>query len=70
MAINELSQLIHLPMDNVPGPPPPEDTPNKETIDPQEPDLTCTADQTKTKALRQVVGVENAGGKAFGKATG
>jgi len=34
MAINELSPLIYLPMDNVPGPQPPEDTPKKETIDP------------------------------------
>jgi len=70
MAIDELSQLIHLPMDNVPGAPPPEDTPDEETIDPQTPDLTCTPDQTKTRGHRQVVGVENAGGKAYGKATG
>jgi len=70
MAIDELSQLIHLPMDNVPGAPPSEDTPDEETIDPQKPDLTCTPDPTKTRAHRQVVGVENAGGKAYGKATG
>jgi len=52
-----------LPIDNVPGAPPAEDTPNKETIEPQKPDLTCTPDPTKTKAPRQEVGVENAGGK-------
>jgi hypothetical protein len=55
---------------NVAGAPPPEDTPNKEPIDPQQPDLTCTSDSTKTKAHRRVVGVENVGWKAYGKATG
>jgi len=35
MAIDELSQQIHLPIDNVPGAPPPEDSPDKETIDPR-----------------------------------
>jgi len=70
MAIDQLSQLIDLPRGNVPGAPPPKDTPNEETIDPQNPDLTCTTDPTKTRAHRQVVGVENAGGKAYGKATG
>jgi len=34
MAIDELSQLIHLPIDNVNGAPPPEDTSDEETIDP------------------------------------
>jgi len=69
MAIDKLSinqQLI----DNVLGAPPPEDTPNEEPIDPQQPDLTCTSDPTKTKAHRQVVGVENTGGQEYGKATG
>jgi len=70
MVIDELSQLIHLPIDNVPGAPPPEDTPDEETIDPQKPDPSCTPDPTKTRAHRQVVGVENTGGKAYGKATG
>jgi len=60
----------HLTTDNVPDTPPPEDTPDYETIDPQKPDLTCTPDPTKTKAHSQVVGVENAGGKLYGKATG
>jgi len=69
MAINKLS--INDPhIDNVPGAPPHEDTRNEECIDPQQPDLTCTPDPTKTQAHRQVVGVENAGGKAYGKATG
>jgi len=69
MAIDKLpinNQLI----DNAPGAPPPEDTPNEEPIDPQQPDLTCTPDPTKRKAHRQVVGLENSGGKAYGKATG
>jgi len=57
-------------IDNVPGAPPPDDTPDEEPIEPQKPDLTCTPDPTKTKAHRQVVGLENAGGKAYGKATG
>jgi hypothetical protein len=57
-------------MENVPGAPPPEDTPNEEPIDPQKPDLTCTPDPTRTRAHRQVVGVENAGGKVYGIATG
>jgi len=69
MAVNELPINDRL-IDNVPGAPPSEDTPDKEPIDPQQPDLTCTPDQTKTKAHRQVVGLENAGGKAYGKATG
>jgi len=69
MAIDKLS-INDLLIDNVPGAPPPEDTPNQEPIDPQQPDLTCTPDPTKTKAYRQVVGVENVGGTAYGKATG
>jgi hypothetical protein len=68
MAINKLS-INNLLIDNVPGAPPFEDTPNKEPIDRQQPDLTCTPDPTQTKAHRQVVGVENVGGKAYGKAT-
>ena len=70
MAIDKLS--IHdLPIANIPGAPPPlEDTPNEEPIDPQQPDLTCTPDPTKTKPHSQVVGVEYAGGKAYAKATG
>jgi len=72
MAIDEFSRLIHLRLENVPGTPPPEDTPNKEPIDPQKPDLTYTPVPTKTRDHRKVVGVENAGGggKAYGKATG
>jgi len=69
MAIDKLS-INGRVIDNVPGAPPPDDTPNTEPKDPQQPDLTCTPDPTKTKAHRQVVGVENAGGKAYGKATG
>jgi len=50
-----------IPIDNVPGSPPPEDTINKETIDHQKPDLIYTPDPPKTKAQRQRVGAENAG---------
>jgi hypothetical protein len=69
MAIDKLpinDQLI----DNVPGAPPLEVTPNGDPIDPQQPDLTCPPDPTKAKAHWQVAGLENAGGKAYGKATG
>jgi len=69
MDIDKLS-IDDLLRDNVPGAPPPEVTSNKEPIDSQQPDLTCTPDPAKTKAHRQVVGVENAGGRAYGKATG
>jgi hypothetical protein len=69
MAIDKLS-INDLLIDNVPGAPPPADTHNEEPIDPLQPNLTCTPDATKTKAHWQVVGVENAGGKAYGKATG
>jgi len=69
MAIDKLS-INDLLIDNVPGAPPPEDTSNEESIDSQQPHLTCTPDPTKTKAHRQVVGVENAGGKEYGKSTG
>jgi hypothetical protein len=68
-AIDKLS-IYDLLLDNVPGAPPPDDTPNEEPINPQQPDLTCTPDPTKTKAHREVVRLENAGGKAYGKATG
>jgi len=56
-------------IDNVLGALRPENAPNQETIDPQQPDLTCTPDPTKTKAHRQVVEVENVGAKAYSKAT-
>jgi len=69
MAIDKLS-INNLLIDIVLGVPPPEDTPNEEPIDPQQPDLTCTPDPTKTKAHWQVVGVENTGGKAYANATG
>jgi len=69
MAIDKLS-INDLLIDNIPGTPPPDDTPNEEPIDPQQPDLTCTPDPTKTMAHRQVVRVDNVGGKACGKSTG
>jgi len=60
----------NLPIVIVPGAPPPEDTPDEETIDSQTPDHTCTPDRRKTKSYRQAVVVGNAGGKAYGKAAG
>jgi hypothetical protein len=56
IAINELS-INDLLVDNVPGEPPPEDTPNEESIHLWQPDLTCTPDLTKTKIQWLVVGV-------------
>ena len=72
MHLNSIDKLSinDLLLDTVAGAPPPEYTPDEETTDPQKPDLTCTPDPTKTRAHRHVVGVENAGGKAYGKATG
>jgi hypothetical protein len=55
---------------NVPGVPPPEDTSNAEPINPKQDDLTCTPDPTRTNAHRQVVRVEYAGQKVYGKETG
>jgi len=69
MVVDKLS-INDLLIDTVPGAPPPEDTPNEEPIDPLPPDLTCTPDPTTTKAHSQVVGVENAVGNVYGKATG
>jgi len=69
MDIDELS-IIDLLIDNIPGAPPPQDSPNAEPIDPQHPDPTCNPAPRKTKAYRPVVGVENAGGRGYGKASG
>jgi hypothetical protein len=69
MPIDKMS-INDLRIENVPGVPAPQDTPNEEPIDPQQPDLTCTPDPTKTKTHRQVGGGENAEGKGYGKATG
>jgi hypothetical protein len=54
MAIDKLS-INNLPIDTIPGAPPPEDTSNKEPTDSQPPELACTPDPTNTKAHRQVV---------------
>ena len=50
--------------------PPPEDSSDSESIDPQKSDLICTPDPMKTKYHSDVVGVEAAGGQAYGVATG
>jgi hypothetical protein len=55
---------------NIPGAPSPEDSLNKGPVDSQQPDLTCTPDPTKTKAHRQLVGLDNVVGTASGRATG
>jgi hypothetical protein len=47
--------------------PPPQETHNKETLDPQKPDVACTPDPTKMTVPRQVDGLENAGGKHMAK---
>ena len=47
MDIDKLS-INDLLIDNLLGVPPPEDTSNEEPIDPQQPDVTCTPDPTKT----------------------
>jgi hypothetical protein len=67
MATVELSQPIHPLINNVPSAPTPTETSNEKTIDPREHDLTCTFHATQTRAPWQVVGVENVGGKAYGK---
>jgi hypothetical protein len=69
MGINKLAINDRL-IDNIPGSPPPEDTPNEEPIDPQHSNFSCNPDPTMAKAHRQVVGLENAGRTAYGKATG
>jgi len=68
MAINKLTmndQLVY----NMPGAPPPDAAPDVVHIDPQQPDLTWTPDSSKLKANREVVGVDNGWGEAYGKAT-
>jgi len=69
MDIDKLSN-DDLLIPKAPSAPPPEDSPNEDPIGPHQPDLTCTTDPTKTKAHRQVVGVENSAGKAYGNRTG
>jgi hypothetical protein len=57
-------------MDNEPGAPPPEVTTDEETIHPQMINLPCTSNRSKMKGCRQVVEVENAGGKTYDKTCG
>lgn len=71
MAIDQLSQLVHLPIYNVPcAPAPTVVTSDDASIDPQKTNSTCTPDLINTKAHRPVVGVENTEGYAYHKATG
>lgn len=50
MAITKLT-VNNLPMDNVPGAPPPEDTSAKDPIDPEQRAFTCTSDPTRRNVL-------------------
>lgn len=56
--------------ETVPGVSPPEDAPKEETSDPQMPQMTCTLNQTKARAHREVAGGEYAEGTVYGKTTG
>jgi len=58
-----------LPIYHVFGAPPSEGTSNKPIIDLQKTDLTCMTDSSMIMKYRKVVGVENVGGKVYGKAT-
>jgi hypothetical protein len=69
MASNMLS-INDVLIDNIPGARPPDKTLNAEHTDPQQPDVSGTIDLTKTKANRQVVGVDNVEGKVYGEGTG
>jgi hypothetical protein len=69
MAIDKLS-INDLLIDNIPGAPPPEVILNEDSIDAEQPDVTCTPDPTKTKTKLKVFGTENAAGKAYGTAPG
>jgi len=57
-------------MDSVLGAPPSEDTLDTETMDPQKPDQRSTPKLTKRKSYENIVGVDNVGEIAYGKATG
>jgi hypothetical protein len=49
---------------------PGEDTSDEGTIDRQKPDWTSSPEGTKTRARRQVIGVDTAVGKVYSNATG
>lgn len=55
--------LIH----NVQDAPPPGDPPNKEPIDPSQPDFPSTHDPTTTKAHTQIIGVRKVGRREDGQ---
>jgi len=59
----------NVPMDNVPGVPPPADNPDVKTTNPQEPDQSCTPDRTYSRAHRLVVGAQNGATNAYDEAT-
>jgi hypothetical protein len=69
MAFDKLS-INDLLKGNVPGVPPPEDTPDDKHKDPHQPHRPCTPDPTMTKANRHVVGVDNSSRPGHIKATG
>lgn len=57
-------------INTVPSATPPEDTSNNITIDLRLLDETCSSDPTKMKDHSQVIGMEDAGSKVYGKVTG
>lgn len=56
------------PMDNIPGAPPPNNTPGKESIHPLQTAHICTADPTKKMAPSKVLAVANVQENWYGKA--
>jgi len=69
MVIDKLS-TTDLPIDILPAAPPLVDTPGKDPINTQNPDLTYNHDPTKRKTQKQVFGVENKLKKAYCRAIG
>jgi len=67
MAIDELSQLIHLPISNVPGAPPPKDTPDEETIKPQKSNINLPMIQQRQGLIDRYLEWKMWGGKHMAK---
>jgi hypothetical protein len=66
MALQKLANG-YLPVENVPGAPPPDGTHNTQQIDLQPLHPTCTSVQTMPLAYLEVVGEDNTDGKVSGK---
>lgn len=66
-----MSQSTNDPhLDEIPGIPPSEVIPDKETVDTQNPDLSYTSDTMKTEGHREIVGVEIVGSISYDTTTG